>query len=52
MLSIKNLSLKFTKEFYALEDINIDDIIDIAKSDKKMEQGQIKFILLKKMRTD
>ncbi len=24
MLSIKNLSLKFTKEFYALEDINID----------------------------
>ena len=24
MLSIKNLNLKFTKEFYALEDINID----------------------------
>ena len=24
MLSIKNLYLKFTKEFYALEDINID----------------------------
>ena len=24
MLSIKNLNLKFTKEFYALEDINLD----------------------------
>lgn len=33
----------------SIEDINIDEIIDITKSDKKMEQGQIKFILLKKL---
>lgn len=30
MLSIKNLNLKFTKEFYALEDINID--VEIGES--------------------
>ena len=33
----------------SIEDINIDDIIDITKSDKKMEHGQMKFILLKKL---
>lgn len=30
MLSIKNLNLKFTKEFYALEDINID--VEVGES--------------------
>ncbi len=33
----------------SIEDIDIDEIIRITKSDKKMEQGQIKFILLKKI---
>lgn len=33
----------------SIEDLNIDEIIQITKSDKKMEQGQIKFILLKKI---
>ena len=33
----------------SIEDMNIDEIIEITKSDKKMEQGQIKFILLKKL---
>ena len=33
----------------SIEDINVDEIIQITKSDKKMEQGQIKFILLKKI---
>lgn len=30
MLSIKNLNLKFTKEFYALEDINVD--VEVGES--------------------
>lgn len=33
----------------SIEDIEIDEIIRITKSDKKMEQGQLKFILLKKI---
>ena len=33
----------------SIEDIDIDNIIQITKSDKKMEQGNIKFILLKKI---
>lgn len=33
----------------SIEDINVDEIIQITKSDKKMEQGNIKFILLKKI---
>ena len=33
----------------SIEDIDIDEIIHITKSDKKMEQGHIKFILLKKI---
>lgn len=33
----------------SIEDINPEDIIQITKSDKKMESGHIKFILLKKI---
>ena len=33
----------------SIEDIEVDRIIEITKSDKKMEQGNIKFILLKKI---
>lgn len=33
----------------SIEEIDIDEIINITKSDKKMEQGKIKFILLKKI---
>ena len=33
----------------SIEDIDVDEIIHITKSDKKMEQGHIKFILLKKI---
>lgn len=33
----------------SIEDIEVDRIIEITKSDKKMEQGSIKFILLKKI---
>ena len=33
----------------SIEDIDVDEIIRITKSDKKMEQGQLKFILLKKI---
>ena len=33
----------------SVEDINVDEIIEITKADKKMEQGQLKFILLKKL---
>lgn len=33
----------------SIEAIDIDEIIKITKSDKKMEQGQLKFILLKKI---
>lgn len=33
----------------SIEDIDIDEVIRITKSDKKMEQGQLKFILLKKI---
>ena len=33
----------------SIEDINVEDIIKITKSDKKMEYGQLKFILLKKI---
>ena len=32
-----------------IDDVNADDIIKITKSDKKMEQNTIKFILLKKI---
>lgn len=32
-----------------IEDLNIDEIIQITKSDKKMEQDTLKFILLKKI---
>ena len=33
----------------SIEDIDVEEIINITKSDKKMEQGQLKFILLKKI---
>lgn len=33
----------------SIEDIDIDEILRITKSDKKMEQGTLKFILLKKV---
>ena len=33
----------------SIEDINVEDIIKLTKSDKKMEYGQLKFILLKKI---
>ena len=33
----------------SIEDIDVDEIIRLTKSDKKMEQGQLKFILLKKI---
>lgn len=33
----------------SIEDLDIDEIIKITKSDKKMEHDQIKFILLKKI---
>ena len=33
----------------SIEDINVDEIVQITKSDKKMEQDTIKFILLKKI---
>lgn len=33
----------------SIEDIDVDKIIRLTKSDKKMEQGQLKFILLKKI---
>ena len=33
----------------SIEDIDVEEIIRITKSDKKMEQGHIKFILLKKI---
>ena len=33
----------------SIEDLDIDEIIKITKSDKKMEHGQLKFILLKKI---
>ena len=33
----------------SIEDINVEEIIKITKSDKKMEYGQLKFILLKKI---
>ena len=33
----------------SIDDVDIDEIISITKSDKKMEQGSIKFILLKKI---
>ncbi len=33
----------------SIEDIDVEEIISITKSDKKMEQGQLKFILLKKI---
>ena len=33
----------------SIEDIKAEDIINITKSDKKMEDGHIKFILLKKI---
>ena len=33
----------------SVEDLDTDEIIKITKSDKKMEQGAIKFILLKKI---
>lgn len=33
----------------SIEDVDVDEIIKITKSDKKMEQGQLKFILLKKI---
>lgn len=33
----------------SIDDIDIDEIIRITKSDKKMEQGTLKFILLKKV---
>lgn len=32
----------------SIEDLDINEIIKITKSDKKMEHGQLKFILLKK----
>ena len=32
-----------------IDDVNVDEIIKITKSDKKMEQDMIKFILLKKI---
>ena len=33
----------------SIEDINVEEIIKITKSDKKMEYGHLKFILLKKI---
>ena len=33
----------------SIEDLDINEIIKITKSDKKMEHGQLKFILLKKI---
>ena len=33
----------------SVDHIDVDEIIQITKSDKKMEQGSIKFILLKKI---
>lgn len=33
----------------SIEDIDVDEIIRITKSDKKMEEGHLKFILLKKI---
>ena len=33
----------------SIDDVDINEIISITKSDKKMEQGSIKFILLKKI---
>ena len=33
----------------SIEDVDIDDIILTTKSDKKMDAGNIKFILLKKI---
>ena len=33
----------------SIEGLDADEIVSITKSDKKMEQGQIKFILLKKI---
>ncbi|MBR4980956.1 MAG: 3-dehydroquinate synthase [Lachnospiraceae bacterium] len=33
----------------SIEDVDVDEIIKITKSDKKMEQGLLKFILLKKI---
>ena len=33
----------------SIDAIDIDRIIDITKSDKKMKDGQIRFILLKKI---
>lgn len=33
----------------SIEDVNVDELIKITKSDKKMEHGQLKFILLKKI---
>ena len=33
----------------SIEDVTVDNIINITKSDKKMENGQLKFILLKKI---
>ena len=33
----------------SIEDVNVDEIIKITKSDKKMEEGLLKFILLKKI---
>ena len=32
-----------------IDALDIDEVIRITKSDKKMEQGQLKFILLKKI---
>ena len=34
---------------YAINTFPINEIIKITKSDKKMEHGQLKFILLKKI---
>ena len=33
----------------SIEDVTVDNLINITKSDKKMENGQLKFILLKKI---
>ena len=33
----------------SIEDIDPEEILKLTKSDKKMEDGQIKFVLLKKV---
>ena len=45
---VRDMFVPFNRPI-SIEDVTVDNLINITKSDKKMENGQLKFILLKKI---